>query len=153
MKRAIFLPVLCMFLIITGLGCALKKPGVTILRVDDYFVGEWEVKSVYFFEEDMNLSGKAEVMPDRTFKAYLVQNLSQFSDQRADFSGTWVIDSKTGSLKLEYVFSDCYGKSYDMAILKYKFTYLANAGPRQLILSKTFGSLIRITLQQKSRGR
>lgn len=143
-----------MFLIITGLGCALKKPGVTILRVDDYFVGKWEVRSVYYLEEDMDLSGEAEVMSDHTFKAYLVQNLSQGSDQRADFSGTWVVDSKTGNLKLEYVFSDCYGKSYDIAILKYKFTDLANAGPRQLILSKTFEeSLIRITLQQKSSGK
>lgn len=94
-------------------------------------------------------------MPDHTFKACLVQNLFQVNDQRTDFSGTWVVDSKTGSLKLEYVSSNYDVKHHDIAILKYKFTNLANAGLGQLILSKTFSDelVIRIILQQKSRGR
>lgn len=136
--QPLLLSVISVFLlVIIASGCAVKKLAVTILRVEDYFMGEWEIKAVYVFQDNMSITGKAEAMSDHTFKAYWVQSLPPFDDNRTDFSGRWTLDERTNSLKLEYVVTNS-GPGYkesDTATLKYKFVKSADAGFTSLILS------------------
>ena len=125
-----------MFLLAVAVGSYAQTP--TSTTTENLFVGTWEIKSVDILEKDVNLTGKAEVMSDHTFKAYWIQS-SLLGNSRDDFSGRWTLDEKTHMLRLEFVASSGISgrKDSGTASLKYEFANATNAGSESLVLSKS----------------